>query len=159
MCLYITRTHYVASHDCALLTLTTHSTCTFAFFISHLKALLHTRCMKIIVYLRPCVTPQQLSKHCVDRLSLQAISMQGQLLSQIMLTIHMFSLLCRGLPCSSTTTLTDRASEDGHTNKFGRALVEFCIQADIAILNGRTSSDPTGKVTCKAPKGSTVTTS
>ena len=68
---------------------------------------------------------------------------------------HVFSTV-QGLSYSSTATLTDRANEDGHTDKFGRVLVEFYIQADIAILNGRTSGDPTGKVTCKTPKGSST---
>ncbi|CAL5223095.1 g5556 [Coccomyxa viridis] len=48
-------------------------------------------------------------------------------------------------PSCTTNRLEPRANEDGRTNNYGKALVDLCKQADLAILNGRAPGDSTGK--------------
>ena len=61
------------------------------------------------------------------------------------------------LSCTTSTRLEEpRANKDGHTNNYGRTLLDLCKQADLAILNGCAPGDPTGTVMCRTPKGSST---
>ncbi|XP_006822537.1 uncharacterized protein LOC102802199, partial [Saccoglossus kowalevskii] len=41
-------------------------------------------------------------------------------------------------------------------NKFGKKIIQLCIDCNLIILNGRTIGDSTGKYTCHTPQGSST---
>ena len=55
-----------------------------------------------------------------------------------------------------TDAVSKRYSSDSITQKYGRKLINICIDNNIYILNGRTLGDLQGSPTCFSPKGKSV---
>ena len=58
-----------------------------------------------------------------------------------------------GINLPQKHNLRRRKNYDSQINEHGKSLLEMCKTCDLRIVNGRTSGDSFGRVTCHSPKG------
>jgi len=58
-----------------------------------------------------------------------------------------------GINLPQKHSLRRRKNYDSQINEYGKSLLEICKKFDLRIVNGRTSGDSFGRVTCHSPKG------
>ena len=58
-----------------------------------------------------------------------------------------------GINLPQKHNLRRRKNYDSQINEHGKSLLEICKTCDLRIVNGRTSADSFGRITCHSPKG------
>lgn len=58
-----------------------------------------------------------------------------------------------GINLPQKHNLRRRKNYDSQINEHGKSLLEICKTCDLRIVNGRTSGDSFGRITCHSPKG------
>ena len=58
-----------------------------------------------------------------------------------------------GISLPQKQNLKRRKNYDSQINEHGKSLLEICKTCDLRIVNGRTSGDSFGRITCHSPKG------
>ena len=58
-----------------------------------------------------------------------------------------------GINLPQKYNLRRRKTNDSQINEHGKSFLEICKTCDLRIVNGRTSGDSFGRITCHFPKG------